>query len=183
MPSTNLGGGTFDVTVLVLDNGIFQVRSTGGDSQLGGDDMDRAIAEEILRALGFERERQTPLLVRMVLDEARKAKHALTDAESVEAEVRGQPSVVITRARFEELIRPLLNRTGITCRRALRDAGLAPGKIDGVILVGGATRVPAVRRYVAEVFQKEPLADIDPESGGGFRSCGAGGPSRRRGAQ
>jgi molecular chaperone HscA len=159
----DLGGGTFDVTVLVLDNGVFQVRSTGGDSQLGGDDMDRAIAEDILRALGFDPARQTPLLVRMVLDEARKAKHALTDAESVEAEVPGQAPVVITRARFEALIQPLLNRTGVACRRALRDAGLAPGKIDGVILVGGATRVPAVRRYVAEVFQKEPLADIDPD--------------------
>jgi molecular chaperone HscA len=159
----DLGGGTFDVTVLVLDSGVFQVRSTGGDSQLGGDDMDRAIAEEILRALGFDRARQTPLLVRMVLDEARKAKHALTEAESVEAEVSGQAPVVITRARFDELIQPLLNRTGVACRRALRDAGLAPGKIDGVILVGGATRVPAVRRYVAEVFQKEPLADIDPD--------------------
>ncbi|MGA2449603.1 MAG: Fe-S protein assembly chaperone HscA [Polyangiaceae bacterium] len=159
----DLGGGTFDVTVLVLDSGVFQVRSTGGDSQLGGDDMDRAIAEEILGALGFDPARQTPLLVRMVLDEARKAKHALTEAESVEAEVPGQPPVVITRARFEALIQPLLNRTGVACRRALRDAGLAPGKIDGVILVGGATRVPAVRRYVAQIFQREPLADIDPD--------------------
>jgi molecular chaperone HscA len=149
--------------VLVLDSGVFQVRSTGGDSQLGGDDMDRALAEEILRSLGFDSGQQTPLLVRMVLDEARKAKHALTLADSVVADVPGQAPVVISRARFETLIQPLLNRTGAACRRALRDAGLAPGKIDGVILVGGATRIPAVRRYVAEVFQKEPLADIDPD--------------------
>jgi molecular chaperone HscA len=159
----DLGGGTFDVTVLVLDDGVFQVRSTGGDSALGGDDMDRAIAHELLADLGFDEKRQTPQLVRLVLDEARKAKHALTTEESVEAEVPGQRRVVLTRARFEELIRPLLERTGVACRRALKDAGLRPEAIDGVILVGGATRVPAVRRYVAGLFEKEPLADIDPD--------------------
>jgi molecular chaperone HscA len=159
----DLGGGTFDVTVLLLDDGVFQVRSTGGDSQLGGDDMDRALARELLAALGFDEGHQTPQLVRMVLDEARRAKHALTTQESVEAEVPGQKRVTITRARFEALIHPLLERTGVAVRRALKDAGLKPADIDGVILVGGATRVPAVRRYVAEVFGKEPLADIDPD--------------------
>ncbi|HZU84921.1 MAG TPA: Fe-S protein assembly chaperone HscA [Polyangiaceae bacterium] len=159
----DLGGGTFDVTVLVLDDGVFQVRSTGGDSQLGGDDMDRAIAHELLADLGFDRPRQTPQLVRLVLDESRAAKHALTERDAVEAEVPGERRVTITRARFEELIRPLLERTGVACRRALKDAGLTPGQIDGIILVGGATRVPAVRRYVAELFGKEPLADIDPD--------------------
>jgi len=159
----DLGGGTFDVTVLVLDDGVFQVRSTGGDSALGGDDMDRALAHELLAKLGFDDKRQTPQLVRLVLDEARKAKHALTGEEQVVAEVPGQKAVTITRARFEELIRPLLERTGVACRRALKDAGLSPAQLDGVILVGGATRVPAVRRYVADLFGKEPLADIDPE--------------------
>src|SRR5580693_7047078 len=114
----DLGGGTFDVTILLLDNGVFQVRSTGGDSQLGGDDMDRAIAHDLLAALGFDASRQTPELVRLVLDEARKAKHALTTQPSVEAEVPGQRRVVVTRARFEALIRPLLERTGAACRRA-----------------------------------------------------------------
>jgi molecular chaperone HscA len=159
----DLGGGTFDVTVLVLDDGVFQVRSTGGDSALGGDDMDRAIAHELLADLGFDDRRQTPQLVRLVLDEARKAKHALTTEASVEAEVPGHKPVTLTRARFDELIRPLLERTGVACRRALKDAGLKPAELDGVILVGGSTRVPAVRRYVAELFQKEPLGDIDPD--------------------
>jgi molecular chaperone HscA len=159
----DLGGGTFDVTILLLDDGVFQVRSTGGDSQLGGDDMDRAIAHDLLAALGFDAARQTPQLVRMVLDEARNAKHALTTADVVQAEVPGQRQVQVTRARFEELVRPLLDRTGVACRRALKDAGLSVKQIDGVILVGGATRVPAVRRYVAELFQREPLADIDPD--------------------
>jgi molecular chaperone HscA len=159
----DLGGGTFDVTVLVLDDGVFQVRSTGGDSALGGDDMDRALAHELLKDLGFDETRQTPQLVRLVLDEARKAKHALTTQESVVAEVPGQKQVVVTRARFDELIRPLLERTGVACRRALKDAGLKPEGLDGVILVGGSTRVPAVRAYVAQAFGKAPLADIDPD--------------------
>jgi molecular chaperone HscA len=159
----DLGGGTFDVTVLVLDNGVFQVRSTAGDSQLGGDDMDRAIAHELLRMLGFDEKRQTPELVRWVLDESRKAKHELTTKEQVEILVPGREALVLSRARFEELIAPLLERTGVVCRRALRDAGVAAAALDGVILVGGATRVPAVRRYVARLFGKEPLADIDPD--------------------
>jgi molecular chaperone HscA len=159
----DLGGGTFDVTTLVLDDGVFQVRSTGGDSQLGGDDMDRAIAHDLLSALGFDQARHTPQLVRLVLDEARKAKHAMTTLETVDAEVPGQKRVHFTRARFEDLIAPLLERTGTACRRALKDAGLSPKDIDGVILVGGATRVPAVRKYVARLFEQEPLADIDPD--------------------
>jgi molecular chaperone HscA len=159
----DLGGGTFDVTILSLDDGVFQVRSTGGDSQLGGDDMDRAIAHELLEGLGFDPHHQTPQLVRIVLDEARKAKHTLTIQDSVEAEVRGQKRITLARSRFDELIRPLLERTGVACRRALKDAGLKAEDLDGVILVGGATRVPAVRRYVAELFKKEPLRDIDPD--------------------
>ncbi len=159
----DLGGGTFDITILVLDNGVFQVRSTGGDSALGGDDMDRAIAHELLAKLGFSEARQTPQLVRLVLDEARKAKHALTTQDSVFAEVPGHERIALTRARFEELIRPLLERTGQVCRRALKDAGIQPVQLDGVILVGGATRVPFVRKYVAALFEHEPLVDIDPD--------------------
>ncbi len=159
----DLGGGTFDVTVLVLDAGVFQVRSTGGDSQLGGDDMDRAIAHELLRVLGFDATRQTPELVRWILDESRKAKHELTSRLDVEVDVPGRAPLLLTRARFDELIAPLLERTGVACRRALKDASIKPAELDGVILVGGATRVPAVRRYVAQLFGKEPLADIDPD--------------------
>jgi molecular chaperone HscA len=159
----DLGGGTFDVTILLLENGVFQVRSTGGDSQLGGDDMDRAIAHELLRSAGFAEARQTAHLVRRVLDQARVAKHHLTDHESVEVEIPAHGSFELSRARFETLIAPILERTGSACRRALKDAGLQAEGLDGVILVGGATRVPAVRRYVAGLFKREPLADIDPD--------------------
>jgi molecular chaperone HscA len=159
----DLGGGTFDVTVLLLDDGVFQVKSTGGDSQLGGDDMDRAIAHELLHRLSLDAAALSPGLLRTVLDEARAAKHALTSDPAAEIELPGHARVVLSRARFEELVAPLLERTGASCRRALKDAGLSAGAIDGVILVGGATRVPAVRRYVAELFQREPLADIDPD--------------------
>ncbi len=127
----DLGGGTFDVTILLLDDGVFQVRSTGGDSQLGGDDMDRAIAHELLAALGFDAARQTPELVRLVLDEARTAKHALTTAAEVQAVVPGHAAVTLARARFEALIRPLLERTGTACRRALKDAGVKAEDLDG----------------------------------------------------
>jgi molecular chaperone HscA len=159
----DLGGGTFDVTILLLEGGVFQVRSTGGDSQLGGDDMDRAIAHELLRSTGFVESRQTAQLIRKVLDQAREAKHQLTLDENVRVEVPGHGSFDVSRQRFEELISPLLERTGVACRRALKDAGVRAEDVDGVILVGGATRVPAVRRYVRDLFKKEPLADIDPD--------------------
>jgi molecular chaperone HscA len=159
----DLGGGTFDVTVLLLDDGVFQVRSTGGDSQLGGDDMDRAIAHELFSAVGVDSAGQSPQLVRWVLDEARRVKHALTTADVALAELPNGSRVTVTRTRFDDLVRPLLERTGVACRRALKDAGLRPEDLDGVILVGGATRVPAVRRYVADLFKREPLADIDPD--------------------
>jgi molecular chaperone HscA len=165
----DLGGGTFDVTILALDDGVFHVRSTGGDSALGGDDFDRAVAEKLLLPAMRcqDPEHRTPELVRMAIDAARRAKHALTDAAEVDVVVPvrggGEEHVTVTRAAFEELIRPLVEKTGVSCRRALRDAELEPADLDGVILVGGSTRVPLVRRFVAELFGKEPLADIDPD--------------------
>ncbi|MBX3197632.1 MAG: Fe-S protein assembly chaperone HscA [Labilithrix sp.] len=166
----DLGGGTFDITILVLDDGVFQVRATGGDSALGGDDMDRALAEEIFRLTGREASSASPSEVRVVLDLARRIKHGLTDADVVDFEsplggadaASGAP-LSIARARFDELVEPLLARTGVACRRALKDAGMKADELDGVILVGGSTRVPAVRSWVARTFGKEPLADIDPE--------------------
>ena len=158
----DLGGGTFDVTVLVLDDGVFQVRSTGGDSALGGDDMDRALAEEIVRAGNRDVATMSPGEIRVVLDLARQVKHGLTNADVVDLE-GPFGAVSITRERFEELIQPILARTGTACRRALKDAEIPAGELDGIILVGGSTRVPAVRRYVAKLFGKEPLADIDPD--------------------
>ena len=175
----DLGGGTFDVTILVLEDGVFQVKSTGGDSALGGDDMDRAIAEEVFTQIGDGESAQgavrstsgapgarTPALIRVVLDASRAMKHALTEADHAEAQIPtkgGDKTVHIERSRFDALIAPLLDRTGLACRRALKDAGLTKDQLDGVILVGGATRVPAVRAFVAKSFGKEPLADIDPD--------------------
>jgi molecular chaperone HscA len=162
----DLGGGTFDITVLSLDDGVFQVRSTGGDSQLGGDDMDRAVATVFLREMGYAEGDAPPGVVRRALDAARAAKHRLTDAESAEVVIehaRGAYQHTLTRDAFDALVRPVVERTGPACRRALKDAGVKPEELDGVILVGGSTRVPLVRKYVREVFKREPLADIDPD--------------------
>ncbi|MFO0613066.1 MAG: Fe-S protein assembly chaperone HscA [Polyangiaceae bacterium] len=169
----DLGGGTFDVTILRLDDGVFEVKSTGGDSALGGDDMDRALANELLPKIvgdvggGAAEQGAPPELVRLALDSARKIKHALTDSPEVEVELptRGGSATAlkITREHFDALVKPLVERTGAACRRALRDAGVKPNELDGVILVGGSTRVPFVKRYVAELFGKTPLDDIDPE--------------------
>lgn len=159
----DLGGGTFDVTVLSLDDGVFQVRSTGGDSSLGGDDIDRAIAQALLEDVGRA---HTPGLVRAALDAARRAKHVLTTAATAELTLDADGVSFrqsLTLERFESLIRPIVERTGPPLRRALRDAGLAPSELDGVILVGGSTRVPLVRRFVQELIGKPPLTDIDPE--------------------
>lgn len=163
----DLGGGTFDITILLLDNGVFQVKSTGGDSALGGDDMDRALAARLLREMNAPEDNRE--LVRLALDAARQVKHALTNAERAEIElpVRGEKGakkvVTVTRAELNELIAPIVERTGVVCRRALRDAEIKPSDLNGVILVGGSTRVPYVREYVAKLFGMQPLADIDPD--------------------
>jgi len=128
--------------------------------------MDRALAEVLLDRMGVGQERK-PEVVRLALDAARAAKHGLTARDAVELELPaaggGSRLVRMDRAEFERLIRPIVERTGVSCRRALKDAGVRPEDLDGVILVGGATRVPFVRRYVRELFQREPLADIDPD--------------------
>ena len=161
----DLGGGTFDVTILVLDSGVFQVKSTGGDSALGGDDMDRALAQRFLREMGAPE--GNPGLIRLALDAARQTKHGLTTASEVEVELPtagGETKkVTVTRAEFDALVTPLVERTGVACRRALRDAGVKPEDLDGVILVGGSTRVPFVRSYVEKLFGRPPLTDIDPD--------------------
>ncbi len=164
----DLGGGTFDVTILRLDDGVFQVKSTGGDSALGGDDMDREIAERMLTAMGANEPRlRTPEVVSIALEAARHAKHASTEAAEVNIELPkrggGELRFVLRRGDFEDWIQPLLERTGKSCRRALRDAEVEASALDGVILVGGSTRVPRVRAFVQELFGKAPLADIDPD--------------------
>jgi molecular chaperone HscA len=164
----DLGGGTFDISILKLENGVFEVKSTGGDSALGGDDFDRAVAVHLLRAMGLpEDARGEPGVARAVLDAARAAKEALTTATAapVAVELPGGRAWRggLTRAELDDLVRPVLERCGPPARRALLDAGLAAGELAGVILVGGATRMPIVRRFVADLFGKEPLADIDPD--------------------
>ena len=161
----DLGGGTFDITILRLEDGVFQVKSTGGDSALGGDDMDRALAEILFERMGVEHAKAGPELVRQTLIVARAAKHALTDGEEVEIEspAKEGETITVTRAEFEKAIAALVERTGVVCRRAMKDAEVKPEDLDGVILVGGSTRVPAVRAFVAKTFKREPLGDIDPD--------------------
>ncbi|RKH19393.1 Fe-S protein assembly chaperone HscA [Corallococcus praedator] len=156
----DLGGGTFDISILKLEDGVFEVKSTGGDSALGGDDFDRAIAERVLQAMGASS--PTHAQVSETLAAARRVKEALTDVAEATLSVGGH-SQPVTRADFEAWIQPLVQKTGLVCRRALKDAGVVAGELDGVILVGGSTRVPAVRRFVAELFGREPLGDIDPD--------------------
>jgi molecular chaperone HscA len=158
----DLGGGTFDVTVLKLEDGVFQVKSTGGDSALGGDDFDRAIAVELMKRAGIDATAASPSMVRTALDVARATKHALTEAEEAPFELGGQKGT-LTRSELEALVKPVVDRTVPPVRRALRDAGIEASELDGVILVGGTTRTPLVRRTVRELLGKEPLADIDPD--------------------
>jgi molecular chaperone HscA len=156
----DLGGGTFDVTVLKLEDGVFQVKSTGGDSALGGDDFDRAIAEELLKRVAIAD--ASPSVVRLALDVARATKHALTDATTAKWSLEGK-SGELTRAEMEGLVEPIARRTVAPVKRALRDAQIEAKDLDGVILVGGATRTPLVRATVKALLGKDPLADIDPD--------------------
>jgi molecular chaperone HscA len=163
----DLGGGTFDVSILKLDDGVFEVKSTGGDSALGGDDFDRAIAGALLARLGLPADAGGDRkLTRRILDAARALKERLTDAETaeLELEVSGHRETVgLARPEMEALVRPVLERCAPSVRRALKDAGLEARALSGVILVGGATRMPLVRRFVRDLLGREPLADIDPD--------------------
>ncbi len=165
----DLGGGTFDISILELKEGLFQVRSTGGDTHLGGDDFDRALAERLLRqGLAPATERASAAVLRGAMAVAQDVREALTDAESVSVDVAlpegFRVKTRVTRAELEELIGPAVERTTAPCRRALADAGLDGRRVDGVVLVGGATRTPLVRRHVRELFGQEPLTDLDPDT-------------------
>ncbi len=156
----DLGGGTFDVSVLALVDGVFQVKSVGGDSALGGDDFDRTIVQQVLEQHGLTN--PTPSQIARLLQLARAAKERLTDVTETSFEFEGV-TFSFTRAQFEGWVQPLLQKTGVAVRRALKDAGLSAAEITGVVLVGGSTRLPAVRAYVEGLFGKPPLADIDPD--------------------
>jgi molecular chaperone HscA len=160
----DLGGGTFDISLLRLQKGVFQVLATGGDSALGGDDFDHALAERAIAASGISTLDQTGAAA--LLLKARASKETLTQRDSTElsAEVGGrQVQFAVSRREFEALIDPLVQRTMRACRQAMDDARVAPQEIQGVVLVGGSTRVPLVRRRVEEFFGRAPLADINPD--------------------
>jgi molecular chaperone HscA len=163
----DLGGGTFDVSILKLVEGVFEVRSTSGDAALGGDDFDEAIAEHILAELELTPAQVDPEHLRRLLDEARAARERLSDAESttfcVPLADGGQQARPLERRELEAWLAPVVARTDGPVARALADATLEPAALDGVILVGGATRTPLVRRWVAERFGKPPLCDLDPD--------------------
>ena len=157
----DLGGGTFDISILRLSRGVFEVLATGGDSALGGDDFDHLLADRIRELAGIS-DRQDPRLQRQLLDAAIDAKIALSDAESVDVNVAGWQGT-ITRTEFNDLISTLVKRTLLSCRRALKDAGIEADEVLEVVMVGGSTRVPLVRDRVGEFFGRQPLTTIDPD--------------------
>ena len=160
----DLGGGTFDISILRLTQGVFEVIATGGDSALGGDDYDHALAGFVLAQTGAHAESDGDKAALLVA--ARAAKEALTDSESTtfRAEVAGQAiQFEVTRAQFDAATKPLTDRTIAAVRKALRDAKLKPDELKGIVLVGGSTRMPQVRRAVAEFFGREPLVNLNPD--------------------
>lgn len=157
----DLGGGTFDISILRLHRGVFEVMATGGDSALGGDDFDHLLADWIKAQAGLSGQLDASTQ-RELLDVAAAVKHGLTDAELVPCAFAGWQGEV-SRHLFEELITPLVKRTLLACRRALRDAGLEQVEVLEVVMVGGSTRVPLVRERVGEFFQRTPLTSIDPD--------------------
>lgn len=157
----DLGGGTFDISILRLSRGVFEVLATGGDSALGGDDFDHLLADWLREQAGID-SRDDHGIQRQLLDAAIAAKIALSDAEVAEVSVAGWQGQ-ITRGQFESLITALIKRTLMSCRRALKDAAVAPDEVLEVVMVGGSTRVPLVREQVGQFFGRTPLTSIDPD--------------------
>ncbi len=160
----DLGGGTFDISILQIQDGIFEVLSTNGDTYLGGDDFDRAIMRHWIKTLGLNedvlaKDKAFGQAIRLAAESAKKA---LSTAETFEGEVNGA-KISLTRAAFESLILPFVERTIDSCKNALRDAKLKVGDIGKVILVGGSTRVPLVKKMVSEFFQQPVFDDINPD--------------------
>ena len=156
----DLGGGTFDISILRLSKGVFEVLATGGDTALGGDDFDHLIADWIVEQTQVKP--QTPNQQRELITLANQAKIALSTEKS--AVISWQNfSVEISREQFNALIHSLVKRSLLTCRRALKDANVESEKVQAVVMVGGSTRVPYVREQVGEFFGKTPLTSIDPD--------------------
>ena len=157
----DLGGGTFDISILRLHKGVFEVLATGGDSALGGDDFDQLLADYLKKQLGLENNTD-PHINQKIIDEAVKIKVILSQQDSALVNIEGQ-SLTISRKQFEDLIEPLIKRTLAVCRRALKDAQIDFDEVSEVVMVGGSTRVPLVRQLVGHYFKTEPLTSIDPD--------------------
>ncbi len=162
----DLGGGTFDVSLLRLSKGVFEVLATSGDTALGGDDMDHLIAKWIMQQAGISEDAGHHQL-RRLLSVARAAKEALTDSETapvrIELDDGRHWEGELSRDEFNRLVEPLVRKTLVPCRRVLRDAGVKADEIREVVMVGGSTRVPRVRELVGGFFGREPLTEVDPD--------------------
>ncbi|MGA2779019.1 MAG: Fe-S protein assembly chaperone HscA [Steroidobacteraceae bacterium] len=170
----DLGGGTFDISILRLTRGVFEVLAVNGDSALGGDDFDEAVYAWIVAQIRAAGDRQPPTPDqftardhRALMQQARQAKECLSSQQEAEIYTRLSDGTAVAltlgRAQFESLTAALVARTLLPVRKALRDSGTTIAAIQGVVLVGGVTRMPAIRRAVAEFFQRDPLTDVDPD--------------------
>lgn len=160
----DLGGGTFDISILRLSRGVFEVLATGGDSALGGDDFDHLVLSHLKQQAGLTELSHQQL--RQLLQLSRQIKEAISsvDSYSYQLDIAGVATTFsLSRAEFEELVQPLVRRTLRACKQTLRDAGLDVADVAKVVMVGGSTRVPLVRQAVAELFETEPLTSIDPD--------------------
>jgi Fe-S protein assembly chaperone HscA len=164
----DLGGGTFDISILKVQEGVFQVLATNGDTHLGGDDIDRLLVELVAKDLGLDPATQADA-VQAVRKAVIRAKWDLSEFEAADIDVTGVAGLAgpyrrhLTRAEFESLIAPIAARTLEPCRRALEDAGLHASQVDEVVLVGGSTRIPMVRREVERLFGRRPHTDLNPD--------------------
>ena len=156
----DLGGGTFDISLLRLTRGVFEVVATGGDAALGGDDIDQALADWALAQAGLEA--TTPKAKRAALVAARAVKEALSDAGSAVWQLDGR-EVVVTRTQLEVLAQPFVERTLAAVRKVLRDAKVPRDEVQGVVMVGGSTRMPYVRSAVSALFGREVLTNVNPD--------------------
>jgi len=166
----DLGGGTFDISILRVEDRTFQVLATGGDTHLGGDDIDLELVGKVLREIRASNgSMPTPAAIQAIRKAAILAKWDLSEHETTELVVEPQDGLplgyraTLRRSEFEAIIRPLVERTLEPCRQALADAGLAPSAVDEVVLVGGSTRTPLVRRMVQELFGREPHSSLNPD--------------------
>ncbi len=162
----DLGGGTFDISILRLNKGVFEVLSTGGDSALGGDDFDVALVDHLIEQANLTRPLE-PSLERQLMQQACQAKEQLTSAEQTEISLLLSDnktwSYTLSKEVFNQLIKALVNKTLRACRRALKDADITVDEVIEVVMVGGSTRVPLVRSDVEKYFNKRPLTSIDPD--------------------